>query len=207
MGKYTDQDERYFIFKENLLNIQDHNKAYENGSVTFSQKYNHFSHLTFEEFQDQFLTPLQKMETPRRAGSSFNKTKKEKSHLSFKPIRVNKHKEALAKKIASNSNSKFKRAINEETNEIYDDNHIDDYIQTIIENTNVESTKENKTFHHVNKFKQSRYARLALKMRKLVEKNNGGIFTLKAAKAAKITTTVVVDWTARGYVTPGILLI
>ena len=79
MDKYTDQKERYYILKENLLNIQDHNKAYENGSVTFSQKPNHFSHLTFDEFHDHFLTPLQQMETPRRAGSSFNKTKKEKN--------------------------------------------------------------------------------------------------------------------------------
>lgn len=191
-----DQYERYTKFKENLLTIQDHNQAYENGSVTFSQKENHFSHLTFDEFHEHFLTPLQMMEPPKRAGSSLNK--KEKLHRSFKPIRTAKHRVALAK---NSSDPKFKRQIEDETDTDAFDDHTDDYNQTttLIENTSEKSP--HKKFHHVNKFKQSRYARLALQMKKSVEKNNGGIFTLKAK--AKVTTTVVVDWNARGFVTPG----
>lgn len=176
----VDPQERYFIFKNNLKDIEDHNQAYKNGDVTFSLKDNHFTHMTYEEFHDEFLTPLRIISPPIRAGSRRGGSNRSE-HLHVKPIRASKHRHRF-------NNSKLtdrpKRDLDEEE----------------IETEFVNSTHHHLVFHHTNKFNKSKYERVASKYKRFIQERNNGIFTLSARKQSNQRQDIV-DWTARGFVT------
>lgn len=177
----NDLQERYFIYKDNIKSIEDHNQAFKQGLVTFSLKDNHFTHLTYDEFHDYVLTPLRmNATTVIRAGTSKNGTLKAQQHANFKPVRAMRHQKKSNKTRARRN-----------SDDDYEENDID-----------AEENHHNHThlvFHHVNKFDKNKYSRVATKFRKDIEINNGGIFTLKA----KSNIITVVDWNARGFVSPG----
>lgn len=50
-----EEQERFNIFKTNYERIQEHNKKYEAGEVTYSQGINQFADLTHEEFKSRHL--------------------------------------------------------------------------------------------------------------------------------------------------------
>ncbi len=110
-----------------------------------------------------------------------SKTKKFDRHFDVKPLRL-KFKD-LNKLFQKRSNSNQDYGLEEE-----EENNTD--------------IAENVEFHHVNKFKQERYKRLAFNLKKSVQSNNDGIFTLKA-KNKLLKSTNIVDWNAKGFITPG----
>lgn len=111
-----------------------------------------------------------------------SKNKKFDRHFHVKPLGL-KFKDLNKLKIQKRSNSNQDYGLEEE------------------EENNTDIT-ENIEFNHVNKFKQDRYKRLAFNLKKSVQSDNDGIFTLKA-KNKLLKSTNIVDWNAKGFISPG----
>ncbi|KAJ8980018.1 hypothetical protein NQ317_019704 [Molorchus minor] len=51
----AEEDKRFDIFKKNVDKVEEHNKKYDAGEVSYTQGINQFSDLTTEEFRSKYL--------------------------------------------------------------------------------------------------------------------------------------------------------